>query len=289
MPVRYSRQANQGAYGARNSGLSLARGRFIAFYDSDDVWRPHHIRRCLEALTSHEDVDWVYGSSRIIDQASGRVLEENCFFSPDGQPKPFLALATERRGDLHVIVDMHVAELSIRRGLYCGLQNSVIRRTVFDRTGFFDTTFRNEAEDQLFAIRAILAGARLAYFRNVHVDYVVHAANSSGSSTTRTIEKHLELYSTLIRGFERLAARQDLGKAERRALHDRLAREYFWHYGYAGLWHYGLRAKALDAFRQGIRHRPWDAALWKTFALSWIRVKLAGPRHSSDDAQPRQQ
>src|SRR5262245_12368939 len=37
-PVRYVYQENQGAYGARNRGLDMARGDFLALYDSDDLW-----------------------------------------------------------------------------------------------------------------------------------------------------------------------------------------------------------------------------------------------------------
>lgn len=273
VPVRYFRQENRGAYGARNTGLSLAQGDLIAFYDSDDVWRPHHVGRCVDALDRHPDVDWVYGASQIVEQAGGRVLTGNCFFEETGRPKPFMTLVNERRGDLHVIVDPRATELAIRWGLYCGLQNSVIRRRVFERTGPFDTSFRNEAEDQAFAIRALLAGARLAYYPEVHVDYVVHADNSSGSSTTISVEKHLELYSALIRGFENLGVRSDLSLTERQALHARLAQEHFWHYGYSGLWRHGRHEEALEAFRRGLRYRRWDAAQLKTFVVSWMKVR----------------
>src|SRR5262245_12220586 len=40
-PVRYHRQDNQGAYGARNTGLDLSIGECVAFFDSDDVWLPY--------------------------------------------------------------------------------------------------------------------------------------------------------------------------------------------------------------------------------------------------------
>jgi hypothetical protein len=38
--VRYARQERQGAGPARNHGVALARGAFISFLDSDDVWLP---------------------------------------------------------------------------------------------------------------------------------------------------------------------------------------------------------------------------------------------------------
>src|SRR6186997_2162819 len=57
-PVKYVRQDNRGAYGARNTGCRHATGDYISFFDSDDLWFPHHLRRCVEALDAHADLDW---------------------------------------------------------------------------------------------------------------------------------------------------------------------------------------------------------------------------------------
>jgi len=130
-PVRYVYQENQGVAGARNTGLDLATGRYIAFYDSDDLWLPHHLRRCVEALDAHPQVDWVFGACRIIELESGRVLAPTTF-EVDGRPRPFRRLQGRRSGDLFIIQDPEATRCQILHGLYCGLQNSLIRRRLFE-------------------------------------------------------------------------------------------------------------------------------------------------------------
>jgi glycosyltransferase involved in cell wall biosynthesis len=267
--TRYVHQENRGAYAARNRGVDEATGRYVAFFDSDDLWLPHHLERCVAALDAHSEIDCVFGACRQIDLATGTVLDANTSYL-GGRPRPFVGLKAKANGGLHIITDPAVLECQILHGLYCGLQNSVMKRQLFDERRFNDR-FR-VVEDELFIIRLLAAGARFAYFLEPHVIYQVHSDNSSASATASSLAKHVEIYSELTVGIEQLLSELSLNPRARRALLKRLGREYFWHLGYVGFWQAGRRLEALDMYRRGLSAWPWQVGPWKTYVLARLRV-----------------
>lgn len=69
--LRYLRHPqNRGAAAARNTGVAAARGRFVAFLDSDDRWFETKLERQLEAVLAKPDPDRVFCVTQTIVQLS---------------------------------------------------------------------------------------------------------------------------------------------------------------------------------------------------------------------------
>jgi glycosyltransferase involved in cell wall biosynthesis len=61
-------EKNVGSNAARNTGIRLARGKYISFQDSDDEWHPDKLERQVPVLEDNPDVGGVYsGFWRIKD------------------------------------------------------------------------------------------------------------------------------------------------------------------------------------------------------------------------------
>lgn len=58
---------NRGLAGARNSGLAVSSGQFIALCDADDIWQPDKLKIQMEVFQRNQEVGLVHCDSAIID------------------------------------------------------------------------------------------------------------------------------------------------------------------------------------------------------------------------------
>jgi glycosyltransferase involved in cell wall biosynthesis len=74
--VRYHRQENQGLSAARNTGIRLAAGEWVAFLDADDVWHPQKLQLQVAALLANPDLVLLGAPGRTVTDTATRAIDE---------------------------------------------------------------------------------------------------------------------------------------------------------------------------------------------------------------------
>lgn len=72
--VRCVTQPNKGLSAARNTGIRVAEGQFIAFLDSDDLWMPEKLECQVDLLRRFPEIGWVYSDAFVVDHTATIVL-----------------------------------------------------------------------------------------------------------------------------------------------------------------------------------------------------------------------
>lgn len=75
--VKYLYQENQRQSVARNYALSIAKGDFICFLDSDNYWPHDKLEKSLKAFEQHPEADIVYGDCITIDEQGNELHRNN--------------------------------------------------------------------------------------------------------------------------------------------------------------------------------------------------------------------
>jgi len=78
--VRYFFQRNQGSSVARNTGIEQARGEWIAFLDSDDVWLPEKLELQMQAIQQFKgECGGCFTDAQMVNDLGMNDLSFRCF------------------------------------------------------------------------------------------------------------------------------------------------------------------------------------------------------------------
>lgn len=164
--IRYVHQENAGASSARNRGCSMATGDFLAFLDADDVWHPAKLERQVVILNLHPQIGMCWSDPCILPEVEAVSIAKRVTEFPVQLKQEVVANFDD-----------------IFRSPFLGTPNVLIRRTVFEASGGFDTGFVTAEDLDLWL--------RVAYtYRAVHLpEQLCFVMRQAQSLSTRHSDK----------------------------------------------------------------------------------------------------
>ncbi len=192
-PVRerivYLNQENSGISVARNAGLRVARGEYIALLDADDAWLPFKLSEQLEFLKKHS-YDMVYADAFLFGESpwkQGTTFMDNA---------PSMGEVT-----LESLLDLRATIV---------VSTVLVRKDLFMQAGGFDECDRNIPEDFDAWLRLLNAGARIGYQRRVLAKYRYRSDSVSA--------KRVKLHDGALRVLNKTCRTMNLTASEMAAL-----------------------------------------------------------------------
>jgi len=152
--LSYVKQENQGVAAARNHGIGIAQGNFVAFLDADDYFLPRKLARQAEILTKRPDLGIIHSGWQRVDSQGNKLLD--------------------------VCPWKQIPELDLENWLRWKpvLPSAMMfRREWLQYVGGFDARFP-PAEDTNLVLKLALKGCKTAWLRQITVCYRQHESSA---------------------------------------------------------------------------------------------------------------
>ena len=146
--LKYIYQSNKGPSSARNTGITLSKGAYIAFLDCDDIWYPEKLSVQEEFLRNNPDIGFVFAHRKMITE--------------EGIPKP----------------PWYREHLFEKPSPVLGASAILARRNVFEKVGGYNTDFRF-GENAEWLSRAKDIGIKMEILDDVLLDQRLHDENQT--------------------------------------------------------------------------------------------------------------
>ncbi len=177
-PVRIVRlDKRMGPGGARNLGIRQAKGELIAFLDSDDIWRPEFIQRCVEVFLKNDNASWVYTDGHyLIDDKPVKKPNSDYFGFKKGLPK-----------------GREVNEYHLKGYAFELMSANLVRRSAIEKVGFFNEDLEISEDWDIFC--------RIAERSDVYAvdEPLIYYRKKSDGFHYSNLENYVKVHSTILK------------------------------------------------------------------------------------------
>lgn len=194
--IVYIKQVNRRAAGARNTGICHARGEYLAFLDSDEMWLPDFLASQMKLLNETPSLDMAYTDALFTPGPRGRRDETWMSYCPSSGPCTFESL--------------------VRQQCHIPVSSVVVRKKVIVGAGLFDETLHC-IDDYDMWLRVAYHGAKISYQL---APLVYSRPDRAGSLSQNTVNSGMALIQIFLK-----LSKAPMPQPTRSAVMERLALE----------------------------------------------------------------
>ncbi len=213
----------KGPGGSRNTGMELAKGDYIAFLDSDDLFLKNHLSDCVSILEKHPDISLIFG--RAVYMQNGKEVE---YMTPNLIKKISSIKDKVDKGD-YILFNKFLFDEILEKGCFFNLSTVVMRRTIID-SGFFQNEKLFGPEDYEYWQR-ISNYFKFAFIKKPQIIYNLHKENISYFSSEKNTKKHFNEFNELLKCYKVMLNYPFINKYQQKKIKKNIAYHYF-NYGY---------------------------------------------------------
>lgn len=233
--LRCFTQKNQGVAAARNKGLEVATGEYIAFFDQDDYFLPEKLSLQVALLDRDRELAFVNSGWQIVDRQGEGI----------SAVEPW-----------HNLPKLDAAGIIIWKPVFLGAM--LFRRDWLAQSGGFDTTLVQTPDVDL-VMRLALQGAKADWVKQVTVCYRQHSSNASLNS----IEQARELELLLDRFFSKNNLGDEIKLLENKSRYQSLVWSAW------RLYHTGNFREMARYLEKSLKYRDWNKTFIET-SFNWL-------------------
>ncbi len=154
--LQYRHQKNAGVSSARNNGIRLAKGAYIAFIDSDDIWRRNKLELQMAYFAKYPEIALCFTNVSMNHE--------------DGSTSKKYEVLKHTKNEIYGLKEVLIDP-------YFGLPTVVVKRNILDDSFPFDETLKTAEDLNLFLNVAL--NHKVGYLHNILADIYVTTGSLS--------------------------------------------------------------------------------------------------------------